>query len=132
MPLDGRKVLAFSSAAEIATGVAAMVAPAMLVELLLGTALTGIGTALARCFGIALIALGVACWPGGQQTANLGPGVRAMLIYNTLIALYLAYLFVVRHHDGVLLWPAVALHAAVALVLALALKGERKARALER
>jgi hypothetical protein len=34
--------------------------------------------------GIALIALGIACWPG--------PPLVSMLIYSTVVALYLAYL----------------------------------------
>jgi hypothetical protein len=42
---------------------------------------------------------------------------RAMLAYNALIALYLGYLGFVANVGGVLLWPAVALHAAVALLL---------------
>ena len=132
MPLDSRMVLAFSSAAEIATGAASLVAPATVVRLLLGSELTGIGIELGRCFGIVLIALGLACWPSGQQAGGNSAAARAMLFYNVLIASYLAYLFVVRHQDGMLLWPAVALHAAVALVLVLALNRERTARAVER
>ena len=45
------------------------------------------------------------------------PAFRAMLIYNVLIALYLAYLGAAEHLGGVLLWPGVALHAIVALLL---------------
>lgn len=128
MPLDSRKVLAFASAAEIVTGVGLMVAPAIVVRLLLGTELTGVGIALGRCFGIALIALGVACWPSGLRVTGDRRAVQAMLIYNTLIALYLAFLFMDRHLDSLLLWPAVALHGAVALVLALAHNRERTTR----
>jgi hypothetical protein len=40
-----------------------------------------------------------------------------MLVYNVLIALLLAYLSNAGHTGGVLLWPAVVLHAAVALLL---------------
>jgi hypothetical protein len=40
-----------------------------------------------------------------------------MLAYNMLIALFLAYLSIVEHIGGVLLWPAVALHVAVAASL---------------
>ena len=45
------------------------------------------------------------------------PAFRAMLVYNALSAGYLVDLFAVGHFGGVLLWPAVALHAAVALLL---------------
>jgi hypothetical protein len=55
---------------------------------------------------------------GREQRAESGsPAFRAMLTYNVLIALYLAYLGTVGHLRGVLLWPAVGLHAVVALLL---------------
>jgi len=40
-----------------------------------------------------------------------------MLIYNLLIAAFLAWLGTAAHTTGILLWPAVALHAGVALAL---------------
>jgi Ca2+/Na+ antiporter len=132
LPLDCRKILAFSAVMEIATGGVLIADPALVVSLLLGADVTGIGIALGRCFGIALLALGLACWPGRRQVESSSPAVRAMLAYNALIALYLVYLFAVRHLSGVLLWPGVALHAGVALLLALTLRGERQATAIER
>ena len=70
-----------------------------------------------RLPGIAIFALGLACWPGAQQAEGGSPAFRGMLVYNVLIALFLVYLFKVGHLGGVLLWPAVALHAVVALLL---------------
>ena len=61
--------------------------------------------------GIALIALGVACWPG--RTALCG-----MLTYSALATAYLAYLGIRGHWVGPLLWPAVALHAVLTILLA--------------
>jgi hypothetical protein len=90
---------------EVATGLALLVNPAFVVTLLLGTDLSGAGPLLARCFGIALVALGVA------------PAFRSLLLYNASIALYLGYLGGAGQQGGVLLWPAVALHAGVALQL---------------
>jgi Ca2+/Na+ antiporter len=94
-----------------------MIDPAIVVAWLLGTEVSGVGTLLGRCFGIALLALGLACWPGRHRAEGGSPAFRAMLIYNVLIALYLAYLGTAGHLGGVLLWPAVALHAVVALLL---------------
>jgi Ca2+/Na+ antiporter len=85
-----------------------------------------VGTLLGRCFGIALLALGVACWPKGQSAESGSPAFRGMLIYNVLIALYLAYLGLVGHLGGLLLWPGAALHAAVALLLVWTWRGERR------
>jgi hypothetical protein len=112
-----RRVLAFSAVVEIGTGLALIGAPRIVVGLLLGTDLSSDGFPLARVAGIALVALGVACWPGRQETEGGWSAVRALVAYNALVALYLAYLGVVRHLTGLLLWPAVALHAAVALLL---------------
>ena len=100
-----RKVLLFSAATEVGTGLVLMLAPDVLTRLLLGAELSGIAPVLARCFGIALLGLGLA------------PAFRTLLIYNTLIALYLGYEAATGHARGPLVWPVVALHAAVALLL---------------
>ena len=111
------KILAFAAVVEVGTGLALMIDPAIVVNLLLGAEVFGVGTLLGRCFGVALLALGLACWPGRQRTGSGSPAFRAMLIYNAVIALYLAYLGTVGHLAGLLLWPGVALHAVVALLL---------------
>jgi hypothetical protein len=79
--------------------------------------------------GIAILALGLACWPSRQHAESSSPAFRAMLVYNVLIALFLVYLFKVGHLGGVLLWPGVALHAVVALLLIWTWLGERRTNA---
>jgi hypothetical protein len=123
-----RKILAFAAVVEAGTGLVLMIDPALVVKLLLGADVSGVGILLGRCFGIALLALGMACWPSRQRSENSAPALRAMLTYNLLIALYLAYLGTVRHLDGVLLWPGVALHAVVALLLVWTWRNERQIR----
>jgi Ca2+/Na+ antiporter len=112
-----RKLLAFTAVVEVGTGLILMIDPAIVVTLLLGAEVSGVGTLLGRCFGIALLALGLACLPSRQRSETSATAFRAMLIYNVLIALYLAYLGTVGHRGGVLLWPVVGLHAVVALLL---------------
>lgn len=107
------RILSFSAVVEGATGIALMIAPAIVVRLLVGLDVSTDGELLGRCFGIALIALALACWP----TAGASGATRAMLAYNGLIALYLTYVGAVLHLHGLLLWPAIALHAVVALLL---------------
>jgi Ca2+/Na+ antiporter len=119
------KILAFAAVVEVGTGLVLIVDPAIVVTLLLGADVAGVGILLGRCFGVALLALGVACWPSGQRAEIGAPAFRAMLIYNFLIALYLAYLGTVAHLGGLLLWPGVALHAAVALLLVWTRRAER-------
>ena len=60
--------------------------------------------------GIALIALGVACWPG--------PPLVGMLTYSAAVTLYLAYVGFAGGLTGILLWPAVVLHAILTAALA--------------
>jgi hypothetical protein len=104
------KALIFAALGEAATGLALFVVPSLVGRLLLGEELTGIATPVARVAGIALIGLGVACWPG---TPLVG-----MLTYSTAVTLYLAYLGIAGGVGGILLWPAVVLHAVLTLLLA--------------
>jgi hypothetical protein len=112
-----RKALIFAAVAEAATGLALLIVPSLVGRLLLGEELTGIAIPVARVAGIALIALGVACWPGPPQ---LG-----MLIYGAAVALYLAYLGLAGGLGGMLLWPAVVLHAIVTALLARAMTSDK-------
>jgi hypothetical protein len=119
------KTLAFAAVVEIGTALIVMIDPAIVVKLLLGAELSGVAALLGRCFGIALLALGLACWPDRQQPGSNAPAFRGMLVYNVLIALFLAYVFMVDRLGGMLLWPAALLHAIVALVLVWTWHGER-------
>ena len=86
-----------------------LIVPSLVGQLLLGEALTGVAIPVARVTGIALIALGAACWPG--------PALLGMLIYSAAVALYLAYVASVSGSAGVLLWPAVAVHVILTALL---------------
>jgi hypothetical protein len=105
-----KNALTFAAVAEAATGLALLIAPALVGTLLLGEELTGVAIPVARVSGLAMIALGMACWPG--------PAIRGMLTYGTLVTLYLAYLGFAGGFAGVLLWPAVALHVILTALLA--------------
>ena len=123
------KILAFAAVVEIGTSLVLIIDPAIVAVLLLGAEVSGVGTLLGRCFGIALLALGLACWPSGQRAVSGSPAFRAMLTYNALIALYLTYLGTVGHLRGLLLWPGIGLHAVVALLLVWMWRNERRAQA---
>ena len=113
-----RSVLSLAALAETATGVALLVVPTLVGQLLFGAELSGIAVVVARVAGIALIALGLACWPG--------PALLGMLFYSAAAALYLAYVGVVGSFVGILLWPAVALHVGLTVLLARALIASRE------
>jgi hypothetical protein len=66
---------------------------------------------LERITGLALIVLGVACWPGGTA-------LGVMLTYSVPVTAYLLYLGLGGQWVGMLLWPAVAVHAVLTILLA--------------
>ena len=102
-----------------------LVYPPIVIRLLFGSETGASGVLMTRVAGIALIALGVACWPDGKMfRAFLG-----MLTYTLLAMLYLVYVDV-NGGVGILLWPALAEHAAMAVLLFLAWRKERKATQL--
>ena len=94
--------LIFAAVAEAATGLALLIVPSLVGQLLFGVEFTGVTIPVARVAGIALIGLGIACWPG--------PPLVGMLIYSATVALYLAYVGIADGLTGAFLWPAVVLH----------------------
>ncbi len=100
-----KKALVLAAVSEGATGLALLIVPSLVGRLLLGEELTGVAIPVARVLGIALIALGVACWPG---TPLVG-----MLTYSAAVTLYLAYVGFAGDFAGILLWPAVVVHVAL-------------------
>jgi hypothetical protein len=106
-----------AAAIEVGTGFFLMVAPAALVWLLLGADLSQPGLAVGRIAGIALLTLGLACWPRPEAASRRTRVPFALLVYNVLITLYLAYLGIGTSSVGILLWPAVAVHAALSIAL---------------
>ena len=114
--LPQRQLLSFASLVETATGAALVVAPAFVIKLLLGAGVWGTGVAVGRVAGLVMLALGFAGWPS-PPPADSSAAFRGLLFYNASVALYLAFLGTVRHVGGLLLWPAVVLHGAVALLL---------------
>jgi hypothetical protein len=104
-----KTVLVFSAVAEAATGLALLIAPSLVGQLLLGEELAGVAIPVARVAGIGLIGLGIACWPG--------PPLIGMLAYSTAVTLYLGYLGFAGAFAGIFLWPAVALHAVLSVLL---------------
>jgi hypothetical protein len=106
-----KKVLTVAAVLEVATGMALLIVPSLVGQLLFGEEFTGVANPAARVTGIALLALGVGCWPG--STAFCG-----MLTYSALVPLYLLSLAIRGEWVGPLLWPVVALHGILSVLLA--------------
>ena len=115
-----KRVIVLAAVTEAATGVALLIVPSLVGQLLLGAELTEIAMTVARVTGIALIALGVACWPG---TPLVG-----MLTYSAAVTLYLAYVGIVGGLTGILLWPAVVLHLILTALLTRALTSDKETK----
>ena len=105
-------LLAVAATFETVTGIVLIVAP-NIVRLLLGTGISSAVLVIARMVGVGLLLLGVACWPRVEGTI---PRLRAMLIYNLLATAYLGYLRFSSQSVGKLLLPALAVHAALAIL----------------
>src|SRR5262245_3512125 len=100
-----KQLLGLAAVLEAATGLVLMIHPALVAQVLFGDGIAGAGMALSRVAGFALLALGVACWPGRAAGSGSARSTVAMLTYSLLVTLYLAYLGVATHLAGMLLWP---------------------------
>jgi len=103
-----KKILTLAAIGEAATGLALLIVPSLVGQLLLGEVLAGMAIPVARVAGIALIALAVACW---------GAPLLGMLAYSAAVTLYLAYIGFAGGSTGILLWPAVILHVILTALL---------------
>ena len=100
---------------EVPTGLALLIVPDVVVKLLLGAEISGAGIPLGRITGVALLALGIACWLArGDTKSRAARGLSvAMLIYNFGVAAILGFAGIQSQPTGIALWPAVMLHAAM-------------------
>ena len=123
-----RTLLALGAVGEAATGLVLMVAPGTFVGLLLGAELSGVGTAVGRLAGVALLALGIACWPAPRPATGQAAALRALLTYSLLATIYLLGLGLGGVLVGRLLWPAVMVHALYTVLLGRAWLGRSGSR----
>jgi hypothetical protein len=119
MPAGNRKLfLSVTAFVEAATGLCLLVLPAALFRILLGLNHASVdATFVGRLAGAALLAIGVASWMARTDTrtpAYLGL-LTGIFIYDAAASMLLAYAGAVLRIAGALLWPAVAIHAILAL-----------------
>jgi hypothetical protein len=106
--------LIIACVAEVATGLALLVQPALVVRLLLGAEIAGAGAIASRVAGIAVFSLALACWPGKEPTRA---ALCGMSTYSLVVALYLLFIGIRGESVGPLLWPAVLVHSVLSLLL---------------
>ena len=101
-----------------ATGLVLLIVPSLFAWLIFGAELSGVGRVMGRLAGIAMIGAGLAAWwPLSATARSSTTAVPALTIYNFLATIYLAYVGIAGHLVGILLWPAVALHAVLLFLL---------------
>jgi hypothetical protein len=120
-------LLIVTALGEGGTGLLLLVAPSVPLALLLGDDQASRETALvARVAGAALLALGVACWVGRfdkRSPTHFGL-LTGVLAYDVAAAVLLAYAGLFLKLLGVALWPAILVHASLAVWCVLCLRGE--------
>ena len=118
MTNNPRSLLSVTGILEAATGLALLAAPSALVELLLGTPPgTPAAVTVSRVAGVALLALGVACWLAREDiTGSAARGlVTAMLLYNLGVVAILMLAWTSPGLSGIALWPVVFAHIGLAV-----------------
>ena len=110
-------LLITTSGIELAAGLALVLAPSLVADLLLGEELVApAAIVVGRIAGIELVAIGASCWLARKRD---GMGRRmdlvvGLLIYNAAVPAVLAHAATVLRMQGIALWPAVLLHTALA------------------
>jgi hypothetical protein len=113
-----KKLLFVTAVIELGAGAALMCFPSVMMALLLGPGLdTAAALTLGRVTGVALFALGVACWLARHDAHSRAARglVAAMVVYNLGAVAFLGAAGVRSQTVGVALWPAVVLHAVMAV-----------------
>lgn len=130
-PDTARTLLRVTAILESATGIALLIAPELVAQLLLGTHLLAAAALLvARIAGAALLAIGLSCWLEGRRPAAvpLTGLVGGLLAYNTLVCALLVPATLVNGLRGIGIWPVCALHLAMATWCALLLRASASVR----
>jgi hypothetical protein len=116
---DGRAtrvVMRLGVAIELVIGLTLLVIPGVVIRTLIGADGGTTSTIVGRVLGGALVALGIA-GASGRIRMPERPIVLAYVVYNVSTATILAAASVAGTASGILLWPVVAVHALLALVL---------------
>ncbi|PTE11098.1 hypothetical protein C9427_07730 [Mesorhizobium helmanticense] len=121
-------LLRVEAAIEGITSIALIVVPGIVAWLLFGVELPAIAVVVARVAGVALLALSFGCWVAGRGSGTV-PMFVAMLLYNVLVAVYFAFLGLQGEFAGQLLWPAVAIHVVMTVLLGVARSRSRPSSA---
>jgi len=101
---------------EILAGVALIMGPRLGCLLLFAAPLEGAGVPITRLAGVVLLALGTACLPRPPTAQSRGAAL-GLFVYNAGATILFVWVGLAAALHGILLWPAVILHAGIAAAL---------------
>ena len=123
-----KHLLTTTAVLEFGAGLALVAIPSALATLLLGAQLdTPAGLTVARIGGVALLVIGTACWLARLDShSRAARGLAgAMVIYNAGAVVILVYAGLALRLSGIGLWPAVVVHAVMAIWCVASILGRR-------
>jgi hypothetical protein len=112
-----KSLLSVMGALEAAIGLALLAAPSVVVELMLGAEPGApAGVTVSRVAGVAVLALGVACWLARDDSAGgAAKGlIAAMLLYNVGVVAILIHAWASLGLFGIAFWPVLLGHTGLA------------------
>jgi hypothetical protein len=111
-PSAHRQLLTVSAVVECLAGLALLLVPGTTIDLVLGAGPDRVGLMIGRVAGVALLALGIACW--GARTDSGGPAragtLRAITLYNLGAGLLLVLFAATGQASGLVVWGAGLFH----------------------
>ena len=121
--------LSVTALVEAVAGLCLLILPAVVFAVLLGSDHATVdATFVGRLAGAALLAISIASWmarPDTRTPAQIGL-LTGILVYNAAATLLLVYAGAVLKMMGVLLWPAVVIHAILSVWCFGCLRSERQ------
>ena len=119
-----RQLLTFAAAFESLTGLALILAPKTTAVFILGAEPNVVGKMLRRVCGVALVALGIACWGArtDSESAARSGTLKAITFYNAGVGLLLVLFAAIGKTGGIVLWSAGVLHLALAAAFAISFR----------
>ena len=119
-----RQLLTFAAAFESLTGLALILAPKATAVFILGAEPNVVGKMLRRVCGVALVALGIACWGARNDSGSAAQSgtLKAITFYNAGVGLLLVLFAAIGKTGGIVLWSAGVLHLALAAAFAISFR----------
>jgi hypothetical protein len=133
MPIQ-RQLLTIAAAFESLTGLTLILAPKATAVFILRAELNVVGVILGRVCGVALVALGIACWGArsDSESAARSGTLKAITFYNAGVGLLLVLFAAIGKTGRIALWSAGVLHLALAAAFAISFRRAKYSTALKR